>query len=335
MGTKYRLRVWGERMRGRGHDVVLSEPVPGGRGEELFARWTPRDRAQYHVAMLRSRVADVARAPGFHVAVVHMTDLPHWEYGRPFVARALARTAGRLVVDLDDLPVVRSEASPPARARHLVAAADGLVLGNGELRTWFPGRPAWMVPTCVEPSQWPMPDRAAREGPVGLGWVGTAGGLRELEALAPVLAQVCADGRARVRVVCDARPCLPAVPADFAPWSAEREVGDVLAFDVGLAPLSDDPVSRCKCGLKALQTMAAGAPVVASPVGALREIVVPGQTGLHAASAGEWGAALARLVADRPLRLGLGNGARAAVERRWSFDVHEARFESALRGIET
>ena len=103
-------------------------------------------------------------------------------------------------------------------------------------------------------------------------------------------------------------------------------------IDLGLAPLDDGPVARCKCGLKALQYMATGVPVVASPVGALREIVVPGETGLHATSTDEWERSIASLLEDPAFRRRLGRAGRAVVETRWSYDAHAAEYESALRG---
>lgn len=331
-GTEHRLALWASRLRGAGHEVEVVAPVEGDEGERLF-RWANlEDRVRYHRDMLRSRRAAVARAARFHVAVVHMTDLPGWEYGDPFVAQALARTAGRLLVDLDDLPVVRGEKEPGERARALVRSADGLVVGNEELRAWFPERPSWVVPTCVEPAAWPVPDRAARAGGAVLGWIGTAGGLADLEALAPVLTQVCARHGARVRVVCDVRPQLPGVPVEFVPWRAGGEPGALAAVDVGLAPLADGPAARCKCGLKAIEYGAVGAPTVASPVGALRAIVAPGVTGLHAGPLPEWASALDSLLSDRAARLRMGAAARDAVESRWSAAANERAFDDALRG---
>jgi glycosyltransferase involved in cell wall biosynthesis len=79
--------------------------------------------------------------------------------------------------------------------------------------------------------------------------------------------------------------------------------------------------------------MAAGMPVVASPVGALTEIVKDGETGLLASSPEQWGDALERLIIDRDLRLRLGAAGRRHVEERWSFAVHESSFEDVLRGV--
>ena len=56
-------------------------------------------------------------------------------------------------------------------------------------------------------------------------------------------------------------------------WSEAEEGADVASFDIGLAPLPDDPWSRGKCATKLLQCMAAGVPCVASAVGVHKEII--------------------------------------------------------------
>ena len=106
-----------------------------------------------------------------------------------------------------------------------------------------------------------------------------------------------------------------------------------LQVDAKGAPLLDAPKQRYTCGLKALQYMASGLPVVASPVGAFPDIVHEGETGLLASTPEQWAAALDRLLADRDLRLRLGATGRREVEERWSFAVHESSFENALRGV--
>jgi glycosyltransferase involved in cell wall biosynthesis len=74
--------------------------------------------------------------------------------------------------------------------------------------------------------------------------------------------------------------------------------------------------------------------VIASPVGALAQIVVPDETGFHAAGDADWTAALDAMLSNRDLRTRLGLAGRAAAASRWSFDAHASRFETALRGIE-
>jgi glycosyltransferase involved in cell wall biosynthesis len=332
-GTKYRLGTWAERLRRRGFEVAIAPAVDDAAAARLTNDWSVRARTEFHLRLLRGRLRAVGAAGGFHACVIHMNDLPFWDEGGPWVAEALRRRCGRVILDLDDLPVLGGAQELSPRARALGAAVDGLSLGNRVLPAHYPEKPWWFVPTCIEPSEWPVPDRAARKGPPLLGWVGTPGNLANLRPLAGALAEVCRRHGTRVRIVCSAPAELPGVPEEFVRWTPEGETRDLEPVDIGLAPLVDGPMQRCKCGLKALQYQASGAAVVASPVGALAEIVEDGATGLLASTPGEWAAALDRLVVDRDLRLRLGAAGRRAAEERWSFAAHEATFEDALRGV--
>ncbi|HZM00614.1 MAG TPA: glycosyltransferase, partial [Planctomycetota bacterium] len=102
------------------------------------------------------------------------------------------------------------------------------------------------------------------------------------------------------------------------PWSEATEVDEIAACDVGVMPLPDTPWAAGKCGLKLLQFMAAGRPVVASPVGVNPEIVRSGENGLLATDGEAWAGALQRLHAERGLAARLGAAGRATVEERYS-----------------
>jgi glycosyltransferase involved in cell wall biosynthesis len=313
--------------------VELSLSMPDRHSLRLANDWSVPARAEFHLRMLLGRLASVRRANRFHTVVIHVNDLPFWDHGPPFVADALRRVAGRVVLDLDDLPLVAGHDELTPKARALGRAVDGLIVGNSALAEHYRDRPWWFVPTCVDPEEWRVPDRSVCAGPPCLGWVGTPGNLPNLEPLASALAEVCQKYGTKLRVVCSRPAELPDVPEEFVRWSPESEQADLLPIDIGLAPLVDAPKQRHTCGLKALQYMASGTPVVASPVGALRDIVRPEATGLHASTPDEWLRALERLLTDRDLRLRLGAGGRRDVEERWSFAAHEPSFEDALRGV--
>ena len=284
-GTKYRLGIWAERLRRRGFEVELSLAMADRHSERLANDWSVRARAEFHIRMLRGRLATVRRAGRFHTAVIHINDLPFWDKGPPFVAAAIHRLAGRVILDLDDLPLVARQTELNQKSRALGQLVDGLSLGNRALREHYPGRPWWLVPTCLEPAEWQVPDRAARDGPPLLGWVGTPGNLRNLEPLAPALADICRRHGTKLRIVCSQPAALPDVPEEFVQWTPAGEQADLMPIDVGLAPLLDVPKQRYTCGLKALQYMATGAPVVGSPVGPLerdREEWRDGISGLDA-----------------------------------------------------
>ena len=94
------------------------------------------------------------------------------------------------------------------------------------------------------------------------------------------------------------RPIFPASAWFCGLGPTETEAAELAEGDIGVAWMPDDSWSLGKCGLKVLQYMAAGLPVVANPVGIHREMIVHGETGFIASTPQQWAEAVARLAAD-------------------------------------
>jgi glycosyltransferase involved in cell wall biosynthesis len=121
------------------------------------------------------------------------------------------------------------------------------------------------------------------------------------------------------------------IATDIRPWTEDREVDDILDFDVGIMPLRDGLWELGKCGYKLIQYMACGRPVVASPIGVNRQIVEHGVNGYLAATADEWVIALRTLRDDQGLRDKLGRNGRKKVEGHYCLQVTAPRLAELLR----
>jgi glycosyltransferase involved in cell wall biosynthesis len=84
-----------------------------------------------------------------------------------------------------------------------------------------------------------------------------------------------------------------------------------------------------------LEAMGAGLPVVSTPVGAIPELVIAGQTGILVppGSASALAGALAELVRDPELRMQLGKSGREQVERDFRIEVTVERFVTLYRAL--
>jgi hypothetical protein len=260
-----------------------------------------------------------------------------WVIGRLLnvgdVLRLRSRVS-RLLFDFDDaLPYRDSRRGAEAsgtrehRFRAIVESADAVSAGNAYLAglARVGGGKATVLPTVVDATSPTVPQPPAP--PHVLGWIGSRSTLPYLEARLPALATVVALGRPyRLRVVSDAFPFMPpGIPVERVRWSLAAERTALDGIHVGVAPLPDDPWTRGKCGLKVLQMLARGRPVVASPVGVQREQVRHGVTGFLPKDDVAFAEAVVALLDDASLRARMGAAARDDVRDRWSVAAWQDR----------
>ena len=107
------------------------------------------------------------------------------------------------------------------------------------------------------------------------------------------------------------------IPAEHIAWSVASESAALVRGDIGIAPTPEDRWTLGKCGFKIVQYMAAGLPVIASPVGANCELVKDGVTGRLAESAAQWVAAIGELAGDWAKRAAFGAAGRRLAESQY------------------
>ncbi len=158
-----------------------------------------------------------------------------------------------------------------------------------------------------------------------LGWIGSQTTTAYLDRITDILDRV-AEVRPNVRLrLIGARPVrTKRIETEARQWSLDTEVEDLTGCDVGLMPLPDDLWTRGKGGYKLLQYGAVGLPVVASPVGVNKEIVVDGETGFLVSDEEDWVSRLIELVDDPELRTRMGRAGRERMLQQFSLG-HSSR----------
>ncbi|NLX98886.1 MAG: glycosyltransferase family 4 protein [Rhodopirellula sp.] len=302
--------------------------------EDLLLEAAPISRKTW------KRVGQLRRARHFDVVLLQRKLLPFWQL------RLLRRAARCLIYDVDDAVYQRDSTSrkPPASWQRMihywatVYSADAVITGNEFLRrrtmAYVEPQRLFTIPTCVEPRRYPLASHRRTGAASRLVWIGQRSTLpsldqcrRHLQAAGEVLPGL------ELRVICDAWPEMTEIRIVPRRWSSPAETAELAEGDIGINWLPDDAWSRGKCGLKVLQYMACGLPVVANPVGMNREMVLDGQNGFLASTPEQWADAIARLAADPQLRRRMGACGRQLVEQRFSVDRWGAQFAKVVRGV--
>ncbi|MGE3808811.1 MAG: glycosyltransferase family 4 protein [Gemmataceae bacterium] len=258
----------------------------------------------------------------------------------------LKRQGRRVVFDYDDAVFLRDSyhrhgvhsSSRLRRFAHVVRNVDAVTAGNDFLREqavpFIPADRAVVIPTCVEPDSYPVADHANSDV-AELVWIGSSSTLKGLEAICPLLEEVgCRVPGVCLKLVCDRFLKLKHLPVRAVPWSEAGEAAALASADIGISWLPDDDWSRGKCGLKVLQYMAAGLPVVANRVGVQSTMIRHGETGYLASNADEWVRAITLLVRDRDRRRRMGQMARRYVQTMYSVASGAQSWLSLLERLE-
>jgi glycosyltransferase involved in cell wall biosynthesis len=252
-------------------------------------------------------------------------------FGRGAVERALLKSADLSVYDFDDALMWEPDGNAMRRAvtsrseqcRNAVEQADVVIAGSDRLAEWAAkyGRDVRVIPTCVDPDEYPLKASYDIAGPPVIGWLGSPSTERYLRAVTQPLLELNRRNGARLLVVSSGAADLGALEqmTDRVEWTLSGYGSAIATADVAIAPLLDTPYAWGKCAYKMLQYAAIGLPTVASPIGA--NMVAAARLGAHTATdSSEWIDGLTDLLTISPQSRSLrGTEARQAVTDHYSY----------------
>lgn len=284
----------------------------------------------------RARWRQLRRVDEADAVVLQRRLLPLWQLA------LLRKRARRLIFDFDDAVFHRDSYHPKGvrswrRMLQFWATlyrCDAVLAGNRFLHDRAAGfvdsERVHYFPTCVAPAHYQLADQASAS-PLRMVWIGQRSTVPSLHAAGPALAAAAeACPGLALRVISDVFAELPRVTVERRLWSSATEAADLAQAHLGISWLPDDDWSRGKCGLKVLQYLAAGLPVIGNRVGVHREMIIDGVTGFLADTPSEWASAVRRLAHDSSLRRTMGRAARRHVEQHYSVERWQQPFVSWL-----
>lgn len=254
--------------------------------------------------------------------------------------RGIRKKAKMLCYDFDDALMYEDSSKGAVRSKRrekrfqsIIKTADIVIAGNEYLadKAEISSSRATIIPTNIDTNIY-FPINKKENDRITLGWMGTKSTLIYLDIIKPALNNILTNFKnVSFKVVCNNFSGLNIPGAIMKEWCIEEEVPYLQSFDIGLMPLSDDHWTRGKCGFKIIQYMAVGIPVVCSPVGVNRKIVIEGATGFLARSSKLWEEYLSQLIKSIDLRRKMGQAGREFVKKNYSIDYWAPELEKLLR----
>lgn len=245
------------------------------------------------------------------------------------------RYARRIVYDFDDSVMHRNSKyiSYESKTRvkmfkNMINISDHVIAGNEYLqKNTIPyTHSVTIIPSPIDMSFYPQKLYSEKNDNITMGWIGAHGSIHYLEKMKPVFETLGKrNDKLRLKIICDTFFDCENMVVEKKQWNENDEVADIQSLDIGLMPLMDDPWSHGKCGLKILQCLATGVPVVCSPAGINREIVEDGVHGFWASTEEEWIEKLEILINDHDLRWRMGMAGRKRVIEHYSLKANAPR----------
>jgi len=244
-------------------------------------------------------------------------------------------SACTIIFDYDDALFharFRSRLLSYARLAQIMTLCDAVTAGSHYLKEYASrfNSNTYLLPTSVDTELFhPKNGGGHNTSQITIGWLGSGDAyqLRYLKILKTPLDVLSRKYDIEFRIVSAFSKAVKrefshrgyAVDFGFDHWvpiqEAARTIND---FDIGVMPLVDSPWERGKCSMKALEYMASGLPVVASPVGENNFVIKHGYNGFLAKNEKEWVDCLERLILDKQLAMKIGVQGRKFVEQSYS-----------------
>jgi glycosyltransferase involved in cell wall biosynthesis len=292
------------------------------------AGWQPQHFTDHRSVLSRLQLLAKAREADA-VVIVRRT------FGY-FYARLLRQSTKKLIFTFDDAIFAKSDGSRSAgrenRFAHTIPLCDYIWAGNSYLAE--KARPLnnniVIIPTAVDIDKYNIHAQKPAST-IDLVWIGSSSTKKHLLTALPALEAAAQSVPAlRLKIIADFSIESDRLEILAIPWSADTEAQELASAHIGIAPLPDNPYTQGKCGLKVLQYMATGLPVISSPTGANQDLVTPDTTGFLAASDQEWVDAISRLAHSPELREQMGAAGREKCMAHFTLAAAFKKMQSTL-----
>ena len=326
-GQRLKYEQYFNNWRENGYDITVSPFFSTRMQSILYTRNNKLEKTFWVLRAYLKRIVTTFTLRQYDLVYVFLWVTP---FGYPLMEKLYVSINRNMVYDIDDAIFMKAESvvnrsidfirgrSKPfflmKHAKHVIACTPFLT----EVAATYNPNVTDISSTINTETYLPV-NNYQNDHKIVLGWSGSHSTSPFLNLLKEVLLELQEKIPFKLLVIGDASFNIEGLDVEAIPWSVGNEIPTLQRFDIGLYPLPlDNKWVLGKSGLKALQYMAVGLPVIATAIGANYRIIEHGKTGFLVKTKEEWVNQLLILMSDPALRKNIGTAARQSVEENYS-----------------
>ncbi len=332
---RFRFEQFEEELVAEGHELIWCPFWDEGTWSNLYSSGTflPKMWSVFKGCLKRLRLLGKINKGDF--VFVHREAVPVGPAWFESIVRNIVEA--KVIYDFDDAIWLKNTSSSNKgwarlksykKIKRICGYAEKVVVGNQFLADYASqfNKHVQIIPTVVDAERYHNRTVDHSKRPLVIGWTGSHSTLPYLEELVPVIKDLQREYEFEFHVISDARPPFEMESMKYVKWDADKEIDQLLQFNIGVMPLKDNDWSRGKCGFKAIQYLSLGIPAVVSPVGVNEHIVTNNENGLLCATENDWRARLADLLVNPNEIERLGAKARSSIIGKFTRKGNSANF---------
>jgi glycosyltransferase involved in cell wall biosynthesis len=296
-GQRLKYEQYFDNWRKNGYEITVSPFFSNRMQSILYNKSNKLEKVYWVLWAYLKRVLTVFTLKQYDLVYIFLWVTP---FGYPLMERLYVTINPNMVYDIDDAIFMKAESvinrsidfirgrSKPfflmKKAKHVIACTPFL---TEVALTYNPN--VTDISSTINTDSYKPVNLYNNDRKLVLGWSGSHSTSPFLYLLKDVLLELHTKIPFKLLVMGDASFNIEGLDVEALPWSVESEIPTLQRFDIGLYPLPlDNKWVLGKSGLKALQYMAVGLPVVATAIGANYRIIENGKTGFLVKTKEEW-----------------------------------------------
>jgi glycosyltransferase involved in cell wall biosynthesis len=345
-GYTYRVKHWQEILIQKGLKVESVVVIKD--AKTFFNESSPENLQKFILKNIRMRIKHIIYSRQFKILIVRRNIVVYNQYGKNFMEKFLSAAHSNCILDFDD-DIGAQEPKPtksffnsivqqtPKQFYESFKYYTGFICGSNHLneilQKHHSSKNVLIMPTCVDYNNFEPKNYSNKStNTITFGWIGGNHNLFLIESIIPFMNELSKEFNIELLIIAgiDFYNFNANFPVFFEKYSLETEKNSLRKIDVGLMPLTNDDISKGKCGFKLLQYMGLGIPGIASAVTINNEIINDEINGWLVKHHDDWLIQLRKVAQSICSLSEIGKKAAESVKEKYSFDANTANYYSFL-----